>query len=190
MTGALREENWRTGRIRYHRRGRKCQRRELGASKVGLEAGISHQISVTSPGIVRNISGSKTEDRHECGSQGSLCLFLKLQLRKEAFLMTLGRQCLYHPRESARKSAGWALSKKGVTWEQGTCLQREPVGVACPPWPMSCAAFTCHNPGQALAAPLWDPGCRPSLPFPSPSRGPGRGESPAAIGNGWTCSLH
>lgn len=80
-----------------------------------LEAGISHQISVTSPGIVRNISGSKTEDRHECGSQGSLCLFLKHQLRKEAFLMTLGRQCLYHPRESARKSAGWALSKKGVT---------------------------------------------------------------------------
>ena len=78
-----------------------------------LEPGISHQISITSPSIARNITVSDTEDRPECGSQS--CLFLKHQLRKEAFLMTLGRQCLCHPRESARMSAGWALSKKGVT---------------------------------------------------------------------------
>lgn len=39
------------------------------------------------------------------------------------------------------------------------------------PRPMSPAAFTCHNPGQALGAPLWDPGCHPSHATPQPLHG-------------------
>ena len=40
---------------------------------------------------------------------------LEAPAKKRSFLGDSGQAMPFHPRESARKSAGWALSKKGVT---------------------------------------------------------------------------
>lgn len=78
---------------------------------------------------------------------------LEAPAKKRSFLDDSG-QAMPLPSQRISKEVSWVgtFQERGY-WEQGACLQREPVGVACPPWPMSCAAFTCHNPGQALATP-------------------------------------
>lgn len=128
------QENW---RALVSRRCMGCQAGEEGELQeqrhsVGggaleqtkyLDPGISHWISGTSPGTASTLSIGETEDRHGCGSLGSLCLFLKHQLRKQPFLMTLGRECLCHPEEAAGKSVGWALSNIGTTGDTANAFR-------------------------------------------------------------------